>query len=78
MASLKETSEQPVADSETIEQSVHRTAFWMHTTGLGCFKGQVWKPAIYFFMQSAQLRDDEAVADWLYLAMAHAKIGEAY
>jgi hypothetical protein len=73
----KEMPGQSAVDSETMKQRIRRTAFWTHASGLCRFDGQLWKPAIHSFMQSAQLRDDEAVPDWLYLAMAHAKIGEA-
>ena len=72
----EDASGSPTVDSETIMRRTHQTGFWQYAAGVQGFEGEVWGVALTHFKRSVQLRGGGAIADWLYLAMTHAKLGQ--
>jgi serine/threonine protein kinase/tetratricopeptide (TPR) repeat protein len=49
--------------------------YWI-TLGIGYYKAKQWSDALAAFEQAAKLRNGGDVLDWLFLAMAHGRLGE--
>jgi tetratricopeptide (TPR) repeat protein len=57
------------------KRPVRKTSFDRHAYALAWYHAENWKEAIKLFEESAKLRQSGHAYDWLFMAMAHYRLG---